>query len=114
MPPVNPLQTPASSRVRFGTALRSTCAGGADGTVRLWSLGSAAAAAEAATGPGKKAGVDATKPQAQLKPLRTLRTKSTPVFALHFTPRNLLLGSGALTLPRRRRPTETPPEKPAG
>ena len=81
-------------------------AGAADCTVQLWdakgppqqpSAGAAAAAAPAGTA---AAGSAATKGSDSLAHLRTLRTKATPVFGLRFTTRNLLLGSGALTLYR--------------
>ena len=35
--------------------------------------------------------------------LATWVTKQTPVYCLHFTPRNLLLGAGALMMARRTR-----------
>ncbi|KAK9828987.1 hypothetical protein WJX72_003246 [[Myrmecia] bisecta] len=66
--------------------------GGADETVRLWST-SAVAPPTAAT-----AGAAAKPPADTYTSLKTFRTKATPVFAVKFTNRNLLLGSGALTL----------------
>lgn len=95
--------------------------GGADNTVRIWNAkptaaggaagqpaGGAAAAAPAAQqqqGQGTAGaqqpgggGAAAGEPYALLA---TWRTKLTPVFGLRFTTRNLLLGSGALTLPQR-------------
>ena len=39
-----------------------------------------------------------------LKQLQSYPTKATPVFTVKFSQRNLLLGSGALTL-RRKQPT---------
>ena len=48
----------------------------------------------AATWPAAQAPAASEAP----RPLRTLTTKATPVFALRFSRRNLLLGSGALTL----------------
>ncbi len=75
-----------------------TRAGGADHTVKLWSAATWAAAgpplADGAPAPAAAAGAGA-------RPLRTLTTTATPVFALRFTRRNLLLGSGALTLAAR-------------
>lgn len=61
-------------------------AGGASG-------GGAAAAAGAGGSGGSKQGEG-------LAHLKTFRTKATPVFGLRFTTRNLLLGSGALSLYR--------------
>ena len=59
--------------------------------MRLWSCGAGGAeAAVGEEGPGPKA----ERPRL----LTTLRTKATPVFAVQFSRRNLLFGSGALTL----------------
>jgi len=69
--------------------------GGADSTVRLWhnpQAGDVPALADRDAG-GKR---DASKFL-----LRTWHTKSTHVYSLRFTWSNLLLGSGALTLPQR-------------
>lgn len=63
--------------------------GSADHTVQLWGAASAEGQQSNAA--------DSTAP---LKPLRTFQTKATPVFHVHFTPMNLLIGSGALTLRR--------------
>ena len=64
-------------------------AGSADHTIQLW--GAALAEGQQPT----------TKDSANpLKALRTFQTKATPVFHVHFTPMNLLVGSGALTLRR--------------
>lgn len=83
-----------------------TPAGGADATVRYWGLQDSPPAAEA--GKGKQeppADVQSARSVPGL--LKTFQTKATPVFALHFTQRNLLLGTGALTLPpqKKRLPT---------
>ena len=51
-----------------------------------------------ANAPAAKGSKQAPASGEAAKPLRTLTTKATPVFALRFTRRNLLLGSGALTL----------------
>ncbi len=105
--------------------------GGADHTVRTWNAKPAAAAGAAggAAAAGKRpgsAGAGAAAQQQQQagkgppgsggeggaaaaaagssEPyglLCTWKTKLTPVFGLRFTTRNLLLGSGALTLPQR-------------
>ncbi len=61
--------------------------------MKLWN----AAAWPAAHGP-VSGGAQALAGGDAPRPLRTLTTKATPVFALRFTRRNLLLGSGALTL----------------
>ena len=64
------------------------CAGGADNTLKLWSVG------------GSAAGQDGQPSSASdLKQLQSYPTKATPVFAVKFTRRNL--GSGALTLRKR-------------
>lgn len=72
--------------------------GGADGTLRLWNL------ADSQSQPRPSAGA----------PLRSLpmggcmgllqkyRTKATPILRLHWSHRNLLLGTGAFTLPSLR------------
>ncbi len=66
------------------------CAGGADNTLRLWSVS------------GSPAGQDGQPSSASgLKQLQSYPTKATPVFAVKFTRRNLLLGSGALTLRKK-------------
>lgn len=102
--------------------------GGADHTVRIWNAkpaaggaagaqqgqqpaaaGAAAPAAAAAAAqqpaqggqPGKHAAGDGSALGEPYAPLCTWRTKMTPVFGLRFTTQNLLLGSGALTLPQR-------------
>ncbi|KAL4432555.1 hypothetical protein ABPG77_000492 [Micractinium sp. CCAP 211/92] len=94
--------------------------GGADNTVRIWNAKPAAAGGAAGQQAGGAAGGAAAQQQqgqqgaagggqpgggaASSEPyslLATWRTKLTPVFGLHFTTRNLLLGSGALTLPPR-------------
>ena len=65
------------------------CAGSADHTVQLWgtkSVESSETSAPDSAGP--------------LSLLQTFQTKATPVFYVHFTPMNLLIGSGALTLRR--------------
>lgn len=65
-------------------------AGGADSTLRLWSTTDSTADQDGQ--PGSTSG---------LKHLQSFPTKATPVFAVKFTRRNLLLGSGALTLRRK-------------
>ena len=64
-------------------------------------MSEAAAGSGDATG-GKTAPM-ADKPAGVPGLLKTYPTKATPVFALQFTQRNLLLGTGALTLPSARR-----------
>ena len=61
--------------------------------MKLWN-----AATWPVSAPAAKSGTQAPAASEATKPLRTLTTKATPVFALRFTRRNLLLGSGALTL----------------
>ena len=61
--------------------------------MKLWN-----AAAWPASAPAAKGGTQIPAAGEAAKPLRSLTTKATPVFALRFTRRNLLLGSGALTL----------------
>lgn len=104
--------------------------GGADNTVRLWNAkpaaatvgaaaagrpaagaarGAAAAAAAAGGGTAEQQGAAAGSQQEgggggsePYAPVVTWRTKLTPVYGLRFTTRNLLLGSGALTIPSRK------------
>lgn len=72
--------------------------GGEDETVRLWDVAGASAGTGLGLGPAGAKGVagasggDASR---RLEALRTLRTKSTPVFDVSFTARNLLLAMGA-------------------
>lgn len=61
--------------------------------MKLWNAATWPASAPAAKGPSQTPAAGEAA-----RPLRTLTTKATPVFALRFTRRNLLLGSGALTL----------------
>lgn len=70
--------------------------------MQLWDA--KGAPAPPATAAGGSAAAPAGRPADALAHLRTLRTKATPVFGLRFTTRNLLLGSGALTLYRPPRP----------
>ena len=70
------------------TSARLAPAGSADHTVRLWG-------AAAVEGPDQSA-----KETSSISLLKTLPTKATPVFHVAFTPTNLLLASGALTLRR--------------
>lgn len=62
-------------------------AGSADHTVRLW-------------GAPDKGQEQGSKEASVMSLLKTLPTKATPVFNVAFTPMNLLLASGALTLRR--------------
>ena len=62
--------------------------GSADHTVRVWG---------AKTEEGSEQSVKEISPMSLLK---ILPTKATPVFHVSFTPKNLLLASGALTLRR--------------
>eukprot|EP00197_Chlamydomonas_leiostraca_P005250 CAMPEP_0202881366 /NCGR_PEP_ID=MMETSP1391-20130828/36419_1 /ASSEMBLY_ACC=CAM_ASM_000867 /TAXON_ID=1034604 /ORGANISM="Chlamydomonas leiostraca, Strain SAG 11-49" /LENGTH=424 /DNA_ID=CAMNT_0049564039 /DNA_START=6 /DNA_END=1280 /DNA_ORIENTATION=- len=74
--------------------------GGADETVRLWSLEQIAAsqkAAGAAAGGGGDDGAKPAKPLS-LQPMSVYRTKSTPVSHVQFSFRNLLLGAGCFSL----------------
>jgi hypothetical protein len=74
--------------------------------VRYWSLQDSAPAAEAGKG-RSEAAAGVRPPRSVPGPLETFQTKATPVFALHFTQRNLLLGTGALTLPPLRKKLST-------
>jgi transcription initiation factor TFIID subunit 5 len=100
--------------------------GGADHTVRIWNAkpgaaggppGGGAAAAGAATAQppqpqaqqqqqqqqaGKASGDGGSGQGEPYEQLCAWRTKLTPVYGLRFTTRNLLLGSGALTIPSRK------------
>ena len=71
--------------------------GGADETVRLWDVttgsGSVVAGGGGTAGGGTKKRAGAVK---------TLRTRSTPVYAVKFTRRNLLIGMGARAPPKSR------------
>ena len=62
-------------------------AGSADHTVRLW-------------GSKLEDGQESSKEAPNVSLLKTFTTKATPVFHVSFTPRNLLLASGAMTLRR--------------
>jgi len=66
--------------------------GGGDNAVKLWSL---------AGGPGAGGGGVEVPGQQEPVPrlLHSYRTKATPVFHLHWSQRNLLQGTGVLTLP---------------
>lgn len=71
--------------------------------MRYWNLQDGVAAGEGGKGKADRP-ADAAQPLPGVPGLlKTFRTKATPVFALHFTQRNLLLGTGALTLPPARR-----------
>ncbi len=91
----------------------STGAAGADCTIRMWSVGEqgtlqdlnspspAAAAADANGGVQRTSAAAAAQDGGsrgdRARPLACLRTKATPVVAVQFSRRNLLLGGGALT-----------------
>ena len=70
-------------------------AGGADNALRLWSTSSG--------GPAGEEGQAANAAGAAQKraPLQCFTTKATPVFAVRFSQRNLLLAAGALTLRKK-------------
>lgn len=72
--------------------------GGADACLKLWNMppGDASLLAIA---PDNARHKEDSQPHSLI---RTYRTKSTPIFGLQFTPRNLLLGSGAFTMPVKR------------
>ena len=61
--------------------------GGSDGTVRVWSVGSGDGGAEGGAAQ-------------DWQPAQTLTTKATPVAAVAFTRRNLLLAAGSLVVPQ--------------
>ena len=102
-------------------------AGGADCTIRLWSVSqqgtiqntsvqdtAAAADANGSVHPGtdaviSSAGGDGGSRADRAGSLACLRTKATPVVAVQFSRRNLLLGAGALTAwPDARRKAVSP------
>jgi transcription initiation factor TFIID subunit 5 len=86
--------------------------GGADETVRLWDVSSGGRLGDGGSGDtaagvsGASAGAGGARGGRRAGgregPVRTLRTKSTPVFKVQFTRRNLLLAMGA------RAPTQQP------
>lgn len=71
--------------------------GGADHCLKLWSMPPGDASLVAMDGARHKE--EAAKPYSLLK---TYCTKATPIAALSFTPRNLLLGAGAFTVPSKK------------
>ena len=79
--------------------------GGADDALRLWdcsgsSSSSAATAAGGGAGGRNAAPASASAAVPRLTKIADFGTKATPVLCVRFTPRNLLLGAGALTLGR--------------
>ena len=76
--------------------------------MRYWSLQDSPPAAEAGKTKSETS-ADAQLHRGMPGLLKTFHTKATPVFALHFTQRNLLLGTGSLTLPpvKRKLPVQT-------
>lgn len=71
-------------------------AGGADNTLKLWDLHGTPQTAEDVQ-------PAASTSLSSLKLLQSYPTKATPVFTVKFSQRNLLMGSGALTL-RKKQP----------
>jgi transcription initiation factor TFIID subunit 5 len=69
--------------------------GGADETVRLWDVAIGSGDATAKKPPKKGATLGEYTEAPRRGPTRTLRTKSTPVCAVSFTGRNLLMAMGA-------------------
>mgnify|MGYP006415910567 FL=1 len=70
--------------------------GGADETVRLWDVAIGSGELSTAKKPPKKGATLGEYTEAPRRgPTRTLRTKSTPVCAVSFTGRNLLMAMGA-------------------
>ena len=70
--------------------------GGGDETVRLWDTAVASDPDAAKKRPPKKGASRALDGAPRARgPTRTLRTKSTPVCAVSFTGRNLLMAMGA-------------------
>ena len=68
--------------------------GGADETVKLWDV-SQSALNEANGGAGAVKAENKASAAARKPPMTSLRTKSTPVFNVQFTGRNLLMAMGA-------------------
>eukprot|EP00897_Mesotaenium_endlicherianum_P009273 jgi/Mesen1/8374/ME000468S07809 len=75
--------------------------GSADNSVRIWDVSSTAKAARA----DDRTGTAATR---RLRLVKTLPTKSTPVYGLQFTRRNLLIAAGAFNPPKAS-PSSPPP-----
>ena len=73
-------------------------AGGADNSLKLWDLQNSSQKGDEA-----QAAASHSSSLSSLKALQTYSTKATPVFAVEFSHRNLLMGSGALTL-RKKQP----------
>ena len=73
-------------------------AGGADNSLKLWDLQNSSQ-----KGDEVQAAASPSSSLSSLNPLQTYPTKATPVFAVRFSHRNLLMGSGALTL-RKKQP----------
>ena len=72
------------------------CAGGADNCLKLWDLQSSSQKADEV-----QAAASPSSSLSSLTALQTYPTKATPVFAVKFSHRNLLMGSGALTLKKK-------------
>ena len=79
-----------TQRLFFGLAH----AGGADNTLKLWDLHGSDQRAEEVQASSSSA-------LSSMALLQTYPTKATPVFAVKFSHRNLLMGSGALTLRKK-------------
>jgi transcription initiation factor TFIID subunit 5 len=75
-----------------GTVLAS---GGADETVKVWDVSQSASAEVNGGEAGAAAGESKAATAARKPPMTSLRTKSTPVFNVQFTGRNLLMAMGA-------------------
>ena len=73
-------------------------AGGADNSLKLWDLQNSSQKGDEA-----QAAASSSCSLSSLRALQTYPTKATPVFAVRFSHRNLLMGSGALTL-RKKQP----------
>ena len=73
-------------------------AGGADNCLKIWDLQNSSQKGDEA-----QAAASPSSSVSSLTALQTYPTKATPVFAVKFSHRNLLMGSGALTL-RKKQP----------
>ena len=69
--------------------------GGADETVKVWDVSQSASAEVNGGEAGAAAGESKAATAARKPPMTSLRTKSTPVFNVQFTGRNLLMAMGA-------------------
>ncbi len=81
---------------------RGAAAAAAEPAAAAGGSGAVAGEQEGGAGATQQAGGSSSSSNEPYAPLVTWRTKLTPVYGLRFTTRNLLLGSGALTIPSRK------------